>query len=248
MRIVLGDGHRLFIEALAEALAQDGVTVAALATLAAITGLTPGASSAALPGMNSGDATIVRVTSAGNTVTLGTNNTVRGLTLGNSSGIALTGSSFGTLSVRDASILTSGSAISLTTGVLDVIVTKVSSASGTHGIALTATTGGLEVTGDGPSDPANTTRGRTTAKNGGGTLTLGSGGTITGASGAGVLLSNAANVTLRNMTITANGSGVNTGGIDWNAVEIVGEHVVHVEGAVQESNTVNARQRPVLQE
>jgi DNA-binding NarL/FixJ family response regulator len=32
MRIVLGDGHRLFIDALAEALAQDGVTVAALAT------------------------------------------------------------------------------------------------------------------------------------------------------------------------------------------------------------------------
>ena len=32
MRIVLGDGHRLFIDALAEALAQDGMTVAALAT------------------------------------------------------------------------------------------------------------------------------------------------------------------------------------------------------------------------
>jgi two-component system, NarL family, nitrate/nitrite response regulator NarL len=31
MRIVLGDGHRLFIDALAGALAQDGVTVAALA-------------------------------------------------------------------------------------------------------------------------------------------------------------------------------------------------------------------------
>jgi DNA-binding NarL/FixJ family response regulator len=32
MRIVLGDGHRLFMDVLAEALAQDGVTVAALAT------------------------------------------------------------------------------------------------------------------------------------------------------------------------------------------------------------------------
>ncbi len=32
MRIVLGDGHRLFIDALAQALAQDGMTVAALAT------------------------------------------------------------------------------------------------------------------------------------------------------------------------------------------------------------------------
>lgn len=32
MRIVLGDGHRLFIDALAQALARDGMTVAALAT------------------------------------------------------------------------------------------------------------------------------------------------------------------------------------------------------------------------
>jgi two-component system, NarL family, nitrate/nitrite response regulator NarL len=32
MRIVLGDAHRLFVDVLAEALAQDGVTVAALAT------------------------------------------------------------------------------------------------------------------------------------------------------------------------------------------------------------------------
>jgi two-component system, NarL family, nitrate/nitrite response regulator NarL len=32
MRIVLGDSHRLFIDALAQALAQDGMTVAALAT------------------------------------------------------------------------------------------------------------------------------------------------------------------------------------------------------------------------
>ncbi len=184
----------------------------ATATLAAITGLTPGASSAALPAMNSADATITRITSAGNTVTLGSNNTVRGLTLGNSTGTALTGTSFGTLVVRDVTINTTGSAISLTTGTLDAILAKVAAGGGTHGIALTSTTGSLEVTGDGVSDPANATHGRTTAKNGGGTLTLGSGGTITGATSAGVLLSNAANVTLRNMTITANGSGINTGG------------------------------------
>jgi DNA-binding NarL/FixJ family response regulator len=32
MRLVLGDAHRLFIDALAAALAQDGMTVTALAT------------------------------------------------------------------------------------------------------------------------------------------------------------------------------------------------------------------------
>ncbi|HEY0510734.1 MAG TPA: IPTL-CTERM sorting domain-containing protein [Thermoanaerobaculia bacterium] len=181
-------------------------------TLSALTGLTPGASSAALPATNSGNATIVRITSSGNTVTLGSNNEVHGLTLGNSTGTALTGTSFGTLKVRDVTINTTGSALSLTTGTLDAILKAVTAASGTHGIALTSTTGSLEVTGDGASDPANTTRGRTTAKNGGGTLTLGSGGTISGATSAGVLLSNAANVTLRNMTIQNNGSGINTGG------------------------------------
>jgi hypothetical protein len=181
-------------------------------TLSALTGLIPGASSAALPATNSGNATIVHITSAGNTVTLGSNNTVNGLTLGNSPGTAVTGTSFGTLTIRDVTISTTGSALSLTTGTLDAILKSVSSASGTNGIKLSGTTGSLEVTGDGASDPANTTRGRTTAKNGGGTITLGSGGTITGATSAGVLLSNAAGVTLRNMVIQNNGSGINTGG------------------------------------
>jgi VCBS repeat-containing protein len=181
-------------------------------TIANITGLTPGASSATLPATNSADATIVRITSSGNTVTLGTNNAVEGLTLGNSTGTALTGTSFGTLTVRDVTISTTGSALSLTTGALDAILQAVSAASGTHGIALTGTTGSLEVTGGGASDPTNTTRGRTTAKNGGGTITLGSGGTLSGATSAGVLLSNAAGVTLRNMVIQNNGSGINTGG------------------------------------
>ncbi|HEU4558325.1 MAG TPA: invasin domain 3-containing protein, partial [Longimicrobium sp.] len=57
------------------------------------------------------------------------------------------------------------------------------SATGGSGIALNNTSGGgLTVPGDGASDAANTARGRTTAKSGGGTLVLGSGGTISGAS------------------------------------------------------------------
>ena len=154
----------------------------------------------------------MRITSSGNTVTLGSGNTVQGLTLGNSTGTALTGASVGSLKLRDLTINTTGAAISLSSGALDAILAAVTSGGGTHGLALTTTTGSFEVTGDGASDPANTTHGRTTAKNGGGTLTLGSGGTISGATSAGVLLNNAANVTLRNMTIQNNGSGINTGG------------------------------------
>ena len=196
----------------------------ATATLASITGLTPAPSSAALPVMNSGNATVVTLTSAGNTVTLGSGNTVRGLSFGNATGTALIGASIGSLVVNDVKINTTGAAISLANGALSdggagpATFTSVSSGGGTHGISLTTTTGSLLVAGDGASDPANTTVGRTTAKQGGGTIVLGSGGTISGASSSGVFLSSATNVTLRNITITNNGgAGVGTGGDGVNA-------------------------------
>jgi methionine-rich copper-binding protein CopC len=185
----------------------------ATSSLSTITGLTPGVSSAALPATGGGSPNKVQITSSGNTVTLGSGNTVWGLTLGNSTGTALTGASVGSLKLRDMTISTSGAAVSLANGALDAILNSVSSASGTHGIALTTTTGSFDVEGGGASDPANTTKGRTTAKNGGGTITLGSGGTIQNATSAGVLLSSATNVTLRNLVIQNNGgAGVATGG------------------------------------
>jgi hypothetical protein len=77
---------------------------------------------------------------------------------------------------------------------------------GTNGIVLSnAGSGAFQVTGGGASDLGNTTRGRTTARAGGGSLTLGAGGTITGKSGDGVTLNTTGPVTLRNMVIT-NGS------------------------------------------
>ncbi|HXO25813.1 MAG TPA: Ig-like domain-containing protein [Thermoanaerobaculia bacterium] len=186
----------------------------ATSSLSAITGLTPGTSSATLPSTGGGSPNKVSITATGNDVTLGSGNTVWGMTLGNATaGIALSGSSVGSLKLRDLTINTTGAAVSLASGALDAILNAVSSGGGTHGISLTTTTGSFDVEGGGASDPANTTKGRTTAKNGGGTLTLGSGGTIQNATSAGVLLSTATNVTLRNMTIENNGgSGINTGG------------------------------------
>jgi hypothetical protein len=184
----------------------------ATSSLSAITGLTPGASSATLPSTGGGSPNKVQITSSGNDVTLGSGNTVWGMTLGTATGTALTGASVGSLKIRDLAITTSGAAVSLASGALDAIIKSVTSGGGTHGISLTSTTGSFDVEGDGASDPANTTKGRTTAKNGGGTLGLGSGGTIQSATSAGVLLSTATNVTLRNMTIQNNGSGINNGG------------------------------------
>ena len=86
---------------------------------------------------------------------------------------------------------------------LGVTLVSVSANGAASGIVLTnttATSGGFTVTGDGASDPAVTTSGRTTSASGGGTLTLGSGGTIVNTTD-GILLTNAANVTLRNMVI-----------------------------------------------
>ena len=92
-----------------------------------------------------------------------------------------------------------------------------------NGIVLngTGSSGAFAVTGDGASDPANTTRGNTTAKSGGGTITLGSGGTIQNTTGSGVLLTNTNNVSLTSMNITgAGGAAVNSGnnGITANTV------------------------------
>ncbi len=186
----------------------------ATSSLSAITGLTPGTSSATLPSTGGGSPNKVSITATGNDVTLGSGNTVWGMTLGNATaGTALSGSSVGSLKLRDLTINTTGAAVSLASGALDAILNAVSSGGGTHGISLTTTTGSFDVEGGGASDPTNTTKGRTTAKNGGGTLTLGSGGTIQNATSAGVLLSTATNVTLRNMTIENNGGvGVNNGG------------------------------------
>ena len=83
-------------------------------------------------------------------------------------------------------------------------------AAAANGIVLNSTgTGPFSVIGDGASDPANTTRGRTTAKLGGGSVTLASGGTLTGTSGHAVSLTTTGAVTLRNMTITGGaGDGI----------------------------------------
>src|SRR5690606_33837516 len=52
---------------------------------------------------------------SGNVITLGSGNTVKGLTVGNRSGSGLSGSSFGTLTVESVDITGSGQALSLTT-------------------------------------------------------------------------------------------------------------------------------------
>lgn len=146
-----------------------------------------------------------------------------GMALAATSGAGLNATGGGTLTVTGA-----GNTVNTTGGGTGVNVQNTqiggsgitllslnASGGGTNAVVLLNTgAGGFQVTGDGASDTGNTTRGRTTAKLGGGTVALGSGGTITGKTGDAVSLSTTGAVVLRNMVVQ-NGSA---DGIDGNTV------------------------------
>jgi hypothetical protein len=80
------------------------------------------------------------LSSAGATLTLGSGNTLRGFNI-NSSGTALSGTAFGTLTTSEIAITSSGTALNLTTGVGAATFDSVASTGGTIGITLTGVSG-----------------------------------------------------------------------------------------------------------
>lgn len=83
------------------------------------------------------------VASAGSTVTLSTGNQIRGLLLSNSSGKGITGTAFGTLTVRTSTVnVTNGRALDLATGTLDAQFGNVSSDLSPNEGSLLNTVGG----------------------------------------------------------------------------------------------------------
>jgi hypothetical protein len=141
------------------------------------------------------------------------------LTLSTGASPAFTATAGGTVSSTAAtSTLTTTSGIALnvantTIGGSGLTFKSISSSSASSGIVLNTTgAGSLTVTGDGASDPANSTRGNTTARNGGGTITLGSGGTISGATSSAISLTSTGAVSLTSMNINSpSGQSVNSG-------------------------------------
>ncbi len=126
---------------------QDGS-----ASLSSLSGVTPPAGSVALPAMNSGNGTftIISTTAAStNGITLGSGNTIRGLTVGPTTGAKIFGSSFGTLTVGnnttpDVTLSGNGQALNLTTGTFAAtsgFVSVTSTSSGTQGIVLSSVGG-----------------------------------------------------------------------------------------------------------
>ncbi len=106
------------------------------ASLSTITGLTPPVGSATLPAMNTGGNAVTIQNAAGDGVFLGSNNTLRGFTAGNSVGWAISGTSFGTLSVSDVIVNTTGPGLYLFTGNANTTFTSFSSSGGTNNIFL----------------------------------------------------------------------------------------------------------------
>ena len=202
----------------------------ATASLSSITGLTPPTGSDPLPVTNSGNATIVNLTSASTAITVASGNTLVGFT-GGDAVTDISGSGFGTLTVSDVTLNGTGQALNLTTGTLAATFGSISSTnSAGTGISLTGVAGSL-------TSPTSTITNPTgigiSVGTSSATLNLGNT-TSTGSGGAGVsLLNNTGTITFGTLGITpdANQRGLlatdnsntitSTSGAMWRFVPII---------------------------
>src|SRR6185369_5244631 len=99
----------------------------ATASLASIAGITLAPNSDPLPATNSGNGTIVNITSASAGINVGQNNTLHGFTGGNAEP-DINGSGFATLNVSDVTLSGNGQALNLTNGTLNGAFGSISSA------------------------------------------------------------------------------------------------------------------------
>jgi hypothetical protein len=113
----------------------------ATVSLAAATGLTPPADSFALPVTNSANGVIVLLNSAATAISLGSGNTLRGLTVGDTTANDISGTNFGTLAVLETTLNGTGRALNLLTGTLTATFGGVSSTSGTNNVNLVNVSG-----------------------------------------------------------------------------------------------------------
>ncbi len=145
------------------------------ASLATITGLTPPVGSAPLPAMNAGGEATTIQNAGGNGVTLNSSNTLNGFIAGSASGSAISGSSFGTLTVADVIVNTTGAGLSLSTGTANATFTSFISSGGTNNISLTSVSGTTDLSSSGSLTGATGTAVAITGGNG----TISYGGNVT---------------------------------------------------------------------
>lgn len=194
------------------------------ASLQAITGLTAPTGSATLPVMNPAAPATTMTNTGGNGVTLNSGNTLNGFTAGNASGSAISGSGFGTLTVADVIVNTTGQALTLTNGTLAALFSSVTSSGGANNIALAKGAGVLAGTLTISGGALSGATGNSFDVNGG-TATISYAGTIasgsahsvsvTGRTGGTMTFSGAITDTDTGITLTTNtGATINfTGGL-----------------------------------
>ncbi len=108
----------------------------ATGTLASLSGLTFPADSP-VPATNSANATVVNIVSAANGIDLAQNNALHGLRVGNTTGTGIAGAGFGTLTVSEVTVNSTGPALALSGGTLAADFKGVSSSGGAVNVALT---------------------------------------------------------------------------------------------------------------
>jgi hypothetical protein len=171
----------------------------ASASLSSITGLTPPSYSDPLPATNSGNATIVNITSAATSITVGSGNSLIGFT-GGDAGTDIGGTGFGTLTVADVRLNGLGQALNLTSGTLAATLISISSTdSATTGLTLTSVGGSLT---SGSTSVTNATGIGVDVNTSSASLNFGNT-TSTGSGGTGVsLLTNTGTVTFGALNIS----------------------------------------------
>lgn len=170
----------------------------ATASLATIAGITSPPFSDPLPATNSGNGTIVNITSAVNSINVASGNTLRGFTGGNSL-TDIDGSAIGTLTIGDSvspdvKLNGTGRAVNLSNGALVATLISISSIGGSQGILLSNTTGSFTVAGTG----GTCTFATPTCSGGRITTTVGA---DNSPNGIGVSLNNVTNISLTSMRI-----------------------------------------------
>ncbi len=198
-------------------------------SLSTLTGLNPPSGSAPFPAMNSGNATITKITtSSGAGITLNSTgaagtNTVNGLTVGNTAGAGIQGLNFGTVNIADVSInepssTRTGQALFLdgqanTIAVNATFINVTSSSSATNNVSLVRTTGTINL---GTGALSGSTGNAFNVSGAGNTATISYAGTITNSTSRAVNIQNKTGGTVTfSGLINSTGSGifldVNTG-------------------------------------
>ena len=108
-------------------------------SLATISGITVPTYSVALPTTGGTSPALV---STSNGIVAGQGNAIRGFAIGNCTTNAISGSNFGTLTVNDLTINTSGQALSLATGTINGTIASLTSSGGANNVALSFLSGG----------------------------------------------------------------------------------------------------------